>query len=277
VTAAFYGYMSPALAVSYIRDAVDSLAPFSGSSEALLPILGWINFHFDQDLPAAIEAFSRSEHLPYDPWTTRVRTMFLLGRHQFGEAIDLLQRSIEVDPYSPWLHSRLAWTLHLDGRAEESVSKIRECMTGFPDHEGTGAYGSQILAFNGEVEEAEQLAGGLVQRLPYFDLATAAHAYALACAGNRPEAEAKLERLQWLSRERFVLKSFAPAVYVVLGELDLAVAGLRAAWEDRCPWYFQTLADPRLKPLHGRPDFEELRVATLAMETGSSREPRFNA
>ena len=36
--------------------------------------------------------------------------------------------------------------------------------------------------------------------------------------------------------------------------------------EARCPWFFQMLADPRLKPLHGNPDFEQMRAILPAME-----------
>ncbi|MGA3264634.1 MAG: hypothetical protein ABSC47_11390, partial [Terracidiphilus sp.] len=96
---------------------------------------------------------------------------------------------------------------------------------------------------------------------------------ALACAGRRDEARAILERLQWMSRERFVLKSFTPAVYVALEDHDAALSELRAAAEDRCPWFFQMLADPRLKPLHGRPEFDELRSILARMEDAAAHQP----
>jgi hypothetical protein len=37
--------------------------------------------------------------------------------------------------------------------------------------------------------------------------------------------------------------------------MDAAIEELHAANETRCPWFFQTLADPRLKALHGHPEF----------------------
>ena len=102
--------------------------------------------------------------------------------------------------------------------------------------------------------------------MPYFDLATAAHAYALACEGRHAEARSILERLQWLSRERFLLSSFTPAVHVALGDLDAAIEELKTAYKARCPWFFQMLADPRLKPLHGNPDFERMQTVLTTME-----------
>jgi predicted Zn-dependent protease len=216
---------------------------------------------------------SLSAHLPHDPWTTRVRFMFALSLHRFDEAIDLLRSTIRLDPYSAWLQGRLAWALHLAGDAEASVGQINSALRQFPDHAGTNLYGSVILAFNGETARANELAEGLAQRLPYFDLATEVHAYALACAGRADEARAILERLQWLGRERFLLRAFTPAVYVALGEADAAIAELRASDEIRCPWFFQMLADPRLKPLQARPEFQQLCALLPAMEAEAARDP----
>jgi tetratricopeptide (TPR) repeat protein len=249
-----------------VHRAAESIPGISHQAEALLPALGWINFHFDRNLPAALLAFSSSAHLPHDPWITRARAAFAISRHRFAEAIALLRAAIQLDPCSPWLQSRLAWALHLDGQATESAGVIQNALRLFPEHEFTNLYGALILAWNGEPARATQLARDLAQRLPFFDLASAVHAYALACAGRRDEARAILERLQWLSRERFLLSSFTPAVHVALGDMDAALTELRVAEEARCPWFFQMLADPRLKPLHGYPEFERMQAILPAME-----------
>jgi DNA-binding winged helix-turn-helix (wHTH) protein/tetratricopeptide (TPR) repeat protein len=266
VTQAIYGFMSPAVAADLARRT--GIPRF----EAVLPALGWIDFHVDHNLPAALQAFSSSAHLPHDPWITRLRVMFALSRHRFDEAIGLLRAAIQLDPYSPWLHARLAWALHLDGQAAASVEKVEHCLELFPAHEGTGLYGTMILAFNGETARAAGLAQALSQRLPHFDIATSVNAYALACEGRADEARAILERLQWLSRERFVIGSFTPAVWVALGDLDAALAELRSAEEARCPWFFQMLADPRLSALHGHPEFERMRATLTRMEEEAAKD-----
>ena len=129
-----------------------------------------------------------------------------------------------------------------------------------------------ILAFNGDTGRAAQLAQSLVKLSPYFDLASAGHAYALACSGRKSEANADLERLQWMSRERFVLNSFNAAVHVALGDLDAAIAELRTANTIKCPWFFQMLADPRLKPLHGHPEFIEMQSILTQMEAAVQKQ-----
>lgn len=272
VTQTFYGFMSPRVAAELIYKTSDSIPDFPHQAEAMLSARGWVDFHVGHNLSAALWAFERSAHLPHDPWVTRVRAMFELSRHRFEQAIALMRGTLREDPYSPWLHNLLAWALHLDGQARESVEQIERSIVLFPDHEGTSLFGGLILAYNGEAERAVELAERPAQRMPHFDLATAVHAYTLACAGRRDEARTILERLQWLSRERFVIKSFMPAVHVALGDLDAALAELRAAGEERCPWFFQVLADPRLWPLRERAEFQEMEGILKRMEESAAAE-----
>ena len=297
ITQAFYGFMAPAVAADIVRRTADSVFPATwaglggddsgfpaagihGSANqsasilshdygAILPALAWVNFHVDRDLPAAVRGFSRSAHLPHDPWITRARSMFLLSRYRYAEAIALLRAALHQDPFAPWLHARLAWAFHLAGQAEQSVRQVNHALALFPEHEGAALYGSMILAFNGEAARAAELAHGLVERSPYFDPPSAAYAYALARDGRTDEARAILDRLQWMSRERFVLNSINVAVHVALGDHDAAIAELRTANELRCPWFFQALADPRIKPLHGHPEFVEMQSILARMEAAA--------
>ena len=266
VAQALFGFMSPMASAEIVHRMADSIPDLTDQAEVLLPALGWVNFHFDRNLPAALLAYSLSAHLPHDLWTTRARSMFAVSRHRFAEALEMLREAICIDPFSPWLQSRLAWALHLDGQASESMELIRKMVAQFPDSEGTGHYGSVILAYNGEAEQAIKIAQDFAQREPYFDPASAAYAYALACAGRADEARAVLERLQWLSRERYVVRVFSPAAYVALNDNEAALAELRTANKARCPWFFQMLADPCLIPLHGNPEFEQMRAILPAME-----------
>jgi len=266
VTQAIYGFMSPAVAADTVVRTAASVADLHLRAPHMLPALAWVSCHFDRSLTAALQAFEQSAHLPHDPWITRMRSMFSLSRHRFQEAIELLRAAIDLDPYSPWLQNRLAWALHLNAQREESVAAVRRTMDLFPGHEGTALYGAMILAWNGDTARAVRVAESLAQREPYFDLANVVQAYALACAGNARGARALLERLQWISRERYVLRSFTPAIHVALGDPEAAVAELHAANHLRCPWFLQTLADPRLKPLHVHPEFEHLRAILPAME-----------
>jgi tetratricopeptide (TPR) repeat protein len=260
-----YGFMAPTVAAAQVRRTAASISDLRQAA-AILPALGWISFHIDHDLTEAKRAFSLSAHLTHDTATTRARSIFALSRHRFDEAIGLLHEAIDQDPYSPWLQNRLAWAHHLAGQRNESLEVIRRSLALFPDHEGACLYGTVILSFNGEATHGTKLAQNLIRFSPYFDLATATHAYALACEGRKDEAASIMEKLQWLGRERFVIKAFNPAVYLALDDHESALTELRAAEKACCPWFFQMLADPRLKPLHGHPEFERMSAILPRME-----------
>ncbi|MGA2649811.1 MAG: winged helix-turn-helix domain-containing protein [Terracidiphilus sp.] len=266
ITQAVFGFMPPTAAASMVRRVADSIPEIPAQVPAILPSLGSISFHVDHDLPSALWAFSKSAHLPHDPWVTRARVMFALSRCRFAEGIHLLESALIDDPFSPWLHARLAWAFHLAGQPQESVKQIRQGLERFPDHMGMALYGAMILPFNGDAKTGIRLAENLAARQPYLDIVSALHAYALACAGQVEEARGILEQLEWLSRERFVMRSFTPAVYVALGDFDAAISELHTSADARCPWFFQMLADPRHKPLHNRQEFKELRAILTRIE-----------
>ena len=199
--------------------------------------------------------------------------MFLLSRHRFSEAIETLRAALRLDPYSPWLHARLGWSLHLAGDAAGSLRQIETAFVEFPDIADVSLHAAWIFAYLGEAHRAVEIAQELCQRNPDFDLAFAAHAYALACAGRADQAHEILDRLEWLGRERFVLSSFTAAVHVALGEPEAALDRLRAANEARCPWFFQLLADPALNALRDQPKFKDLQAILPAMEAAVHNAP----
>jgi DNA-binding winged helix-turn-helix (wHTH) protein/tetratricopeptide (TPR) repeat protein len=270
VTQTLYGFMSPEVAGGHVHRIVDSIPDIVQQAETILPALGWVSFHVDHDLPGALEAFSSSAHLPHDPWTTRSRFFFAMSRARFDEAHSILRSALEKDPYSPWLHARLAWTLHMAGQAAESAEYIRNCLAQYPDHDGTLLYGAMILSCNGDPEYGVQLARALSQQSPYLDLATGIHACALASAGRADEANALLEQLQWLARERYVLRALTPAALVALGDIDGALAEVQMAGQNRNPWFFQMLADPRLRPVQQRPEFQSIKAVLDTMEAAAA-------
>lgn len=266
VAQAISGYLPPGEAAATARDAAEPVDDFAGQAAPILPALGWISFHYDHNLSAALQEFSLSAHLPHDSWVTRARSFFALSRHRFTEAIDLLREALSLDPLSPQLCGRLAWALHLSGRGQESLAQARRALEQFPRDAAVNFYAAMILAYHEEANRAAGIAQELTARMPHLDIAVAALAYALARAGQEHEARQTLEQLEWRSRERFSPTGFNAAVYLELGAPDEALKVLQSSLESRCPWFFQMLADPRLKALHGRPEFQQLRAVLAGIE-----------
>ena len=271
VAQAFSGFISPTEEAAQVRRCADAIPTSVEGAEAILPALGWVRFHVDRDLPGALRAFATCAHLPHETAITRLRSVMALSRHHFDEAIDSIAEALQIDPYSPWLNARLAWAYHLSGEREKSVRQALHALELFPEHDSTNVYGTIVLAFNDETERAIAVSESMTRRTPYFDVGLAVNAYALARGGRDEEARSQLERLQWLSRERFVLSSFTPAVCVALGDIEGAITELQAAAEVRCPWILQMLADPRLEILRPHPEFVKLMKILERMESSAER------
>jgi adenylate cyclase len=273
VIQAFSGFISPTQAAEQVRHVAEAIPPSAEGAEAILPGLGWIRFHVDHDLPGALRAFATSTHLPHETSVTRLRSMLALSRHRFLDAIEIMNDALHVDPYSPWLNARLAWAYHLSGETAKSISQAEHALELFPEHVASNVYAGIIMAFNGSAERAIGIAENLVRHSPHFDMGIAVYAYALAQGGRHEEARAILERLQWLSRERFVLSSFTTAVNVALGDIESAIADLKSASEVRCPWFFQMLADPRIASLRTHPEYVKMQKLLERMENAAARKP----
>lgn len=265
-----YGYLSPRIAAATVRRAAEGITDLNEDAVALLPALGWIEFHFDRNARSALQMMARSELLPYDALNTRIRSWLSLSRHRPGESVELLRAALGTDPWSPWLHATLAWALHMAGECEASVTSICKAIDLFSDFDISLFYGAMILGYNGEYARAIDAAAMLAGRSSHYDLATAVRAYALACAGSKNEARQLVQQLEWLGRERYVLNTLNAATFVALGEPDAAIKELRDADRTRCPWFFQMLGDPRLTPLDGHPEFAELKASHAAMEAGAA-------
>jgi len=268
----FFGFLSPVVAAEQARRAAKAIPLDHPAAITVLPALGWIHFHIDRNMDAALTAFEQSAHLPHDPWTTRWRVAFALSRARWDEAERLLESALRVDPFSPWLHAQLAWCWHLARQPEKSLEQARRSVELFADDDSASLYGVILLAYNGQAARAVNLAERLSLTTPSCDIATAVHAYALACAGQLSDAAAIVERLQWLGRERYVASSFTPAVCLLLGDTEGAIHELRAAEEAHCPWFFQMLADPRLEQLRDHPEFVRMQSTLANMEAAATLE-----
>jgi len=191
VSQAFYGFMSPAAAASVVRGGgASSGAEWERGDVAAA--MGWIRFHVDRNLRgsgrvrALVALAARSFAHVGDH---AVRTMFLLSRHRFDEALGLLREAIQADPYSPCC--RRAGVGAAPGRRGRGERRSNP-QSNLAIHRARRS--SSLWRDDSGVQRRSRAGGGagarLASRSAHFDLATSAHAYALACAGRKRGANA---------------------------------------------------------------------------------------
>jgi len=273
-----YGSMRPDLAAEQARKHAEIALMASPAGQALYPALGWIHLHHDRDFAAAAEALDRPHRSGYEPRSTIYRMRFALCQGRCDEAIELLRSDLEIDPYSPVLHSHLVWALHLAGDTDAAVEQALRTENLFPGHAETLLFCAIVFAAASRAGDASSelpvkamaMASRLVQEAPSLDAGYCTLAYVQARQGCIIEAHAQLDQQRWLGRERFVLSSFQVPALVELGEFDAAVEALAAAERHHCPWLFELMIDPRLEPLRNEPEYQRLRRLTREIVTSNA-------
>jgi TolB-like protein len=260
-----FGYLRPDLAADGARQQARQLRELGGEDETVRMAMRWVRLFHDRDLKAAKELVGEGERGPYHPLTTRYRSKIEAACGAVSEMIKTLGIALKADPYSAGLRGRLAWANYLAGDAESAVREAEAAVSQQAEHQGALLFSAMVLAALGRPGEkrcarAVELARTLVRIAPYFDAGQATLAYALARNGSVAEARAILERQQWLSQERFVMRSFHAPVLLALGDGQGAMLELSLSEQRRCPWFMEMMRDPRMEPLHGHAEFQRLQL-----------------
>jgi tetratricopeptide (TPR) repeat protein len=146
----------------------------------------------------------------------------LAGR--FEQAIETLNKAVEIDPNFPRAHFRLGNVYEQKGLPEKAIA---------------------------EFTEAVRLSGG-----DSSYEGSLGHAYALA--GNAEQARRILGLLKQRSGRQYVPAYAVALIYAGLGDRDAAFEWLEKAYKDRSASMALLKVDPALNNLHSDPRFQEL-------------------
>jgi serine/threonine protein kinase len=173
----------------------------------------------------AIEALRKAEEL--DPLSANISTA--IGRYgyfparQYTRAVEQYKKTIETDPNFWLAHSYLGWVFAVQGRHQDAINTF--------------------AAARALSDDPRVLAG---------------HAYALAVAGERVEAQRTLEMLMQWREQRYVSPSCLAFVYTGLKEMDQAFHWLETAVQDRSECMCEIRVHPVLDPLRSDPRFDSV-------------------
>jgi Flp pilus assembly protein TadD len=144
--------------------------------------------------------------------------------HQYDQAIEQCQKTLELDPNFAQAHFFLGLGYEQKARYEEAIAALKKAITLSPND-------------------------------PRF-VSALGHAHAMS--GQRNEAMKILHQLQDLLQQRYVLPDEMAIIYAGLGEKEQAFAWLEKAYADRA-WRLPFLkVDPRFDSLHSDSRFSDL-------------------
>ncbi|MGD9560983.1 MAG: protein kinase [Pyrinomonadaceae bacterium] len=182
--------------------------------------------------------------------------MYTEGR--FAEGLQYAQRSVEVDPLTPFNHHNIAWGLYFARRYDDAVNAYRKVIADFPSY-NFGYYGlSKVQRIRGETSaalresaRARELMGDSV-----FSLLADAECY--AADGQHEIANARLRDLENLSAERFISPYQLALSYCYLNEPDKAIERLQTAAELKDAWLNWMGVEPVFDLIRSDPRFDEI-------------------
>jgi TolB-like protein/Tfp pilus assembly protein PilF len=179
-----------------------------------------------------------------------------LGKHE--DAVGLMRRAYDVDPFSSYTGVMLGWALYYARNYEAALSQLRHVSeTGsslWLGHTTTG----MVLERLERIDEAVTEFRLAVEKSDQSSLAKAHLAYGLARLGDQAGASEILNALLNARKRHFFSAYWIAAIYVALNEPASALKWLDLAADDRCSWMVFLREDATFSALHSSPHFRNL-------------------
>jgi tetratricopeptide (TPR) repeat protein len=222
--------------------------------------LGWITMLYDRDWTAAEKAFKRA--LEIDPDYAIGQLWYALYFSYLGrleEATAEIIKALRLEPLSLLINVNLGFILYCKRQYDEAIEQCLKTIEMDPNYLlsywflGAGYMGKGMWK---EAISAEEKAVALSEGSPHF-IGYLGMAYAMS--GQKDKARRTLNRLEKLSKERYVSNYSKAMVYLGLGEKDQMFEYLEKAYEARepvltlsskvAPYFDSVRSDPRFKAL----------------------------
>jgi TolB-like protein/Tfp pilus assembly protein PilF len=251
-------YVPPREAMPKAKEAAEKALQLDDSLADAHTSLGNILMSYDWKWAEAEQQFRRALELNpgYAPAHDLYGTFLaLMGRKSEWPKESRL--AIELDPLSPLVHNDMGWNAMLSRQPDEAIAPLRRAIEIEPSFGLPRACLAITLAQKGLSSEAvaEARKASEVDDSPLV-LASAAGATALA--GDRVRARQMLERLNEITRTRWVCPYEVGVIYVYLGEKDEAFRRLEMGYEARSVCMPLLKMDPRLDPIRSDPRYADL-------------------
>jgi len=254
-----FSFMPPQQAFSRAKATAKKALEIDPELAEAYASLGWITLWHDWDWRAAESYFLKAIQMNPDYAAAHQwygNCLACTGR--FDEAVREGQKACELEPLEPINPTQLGLELHAARRFDESIGEVRKVIESDPEF--SVAYWIQSFNFLAKKMWGEAIAAAqkFVELTAESGIAVATLGLAYGSAGMKDEAYKTLERLDGLSKDRYV-GSFSRAwVWQGLGEKNKALENLEKAYLERAPMMALLKVIPFIDSLRSEPRFQAL-------------------
>ena len=219
--------------------------------------LAIIKIFYDWDWSGAEREFQRASALnPSDATAHRFYGLALAFTGRLDEGVMEAKRGLELDPLSLTGNFDVGEVFYYARQYDQAIEQLRKTLemdpSYIPAHYFLGlAYVRKSMYKEATAEHEKTLAASPGN---IFILSGLGSAYAVM--GRRADAQKVLDRLNDLSKQKYVSASYRARIYANFGKKDRAFEWLEMAYEDHS--MFSTKVEPMYDPLRSDPRFTDL-------------------
>jgi adenylate cyclase len=254
------GVVAPREAMPKAKEAAQHALAIDNALGEAHASLAYIAFFYDWDRAAAEKGFKRALELnPNNADTHHWYSHFLMSQGRIEESLIQSKRALELSPFDILLNIHLSWHYLYARQYDQAIDQIEKTVEMDKNFAQTYPWLGLILEQKGRYPEAIAAFQKAMKLFPGgSSIAEAELAHAYAVSGNREEARKIISGLEKLAKTKYVSSFQIAAIYAGLGEKDQAFAYLEKAYEERADGLVNLKAEQRFDSLRSDPRFQDL-------------------
>jgi TolB-like protein/Flp pilus assembly protein TadD len=221
--------------------------------------LAEIRFFGDWDWVAAEKEFTKALRLkPNDAEVQRAYGVYLLTIGRTAEALNRMQRALELDPQSPLINGTAGRMFYFASQYDRAIEQCRKALQ--LDARSVGPHGclGDSYRAKGMYEQAIAESQQAVE-LSHRDPARVARlAWTYAAAGRKNDAENLLNQLRVQAKRTYVSPYYLALVHATLGQKKEALAALEKAYREHDRALVWLKVEEAFDSLRGDRSFQDL-------------------
>jgi tetratricopeptide (TPR) repeat protein len=217
---------------------------------------GWISTIYDWDWIGAERVFERAIDLnPNYAMAHMWYALHLVARRRFEKALQEARRAQELDPLSLTMGALRGITLGVAGQCDAAIDLLSKTLEMDPDFALANLVLAWACSWKGMLDEAIAAYKKALSLMGDSPMVIGHLGGIYALSGQRAEALKMLDRLNELSKQRYVSAYNRFHIYLFTGNTDKAFDCLDEACTERVAFLSMVASDPVLANIYTHPRF----------------------